>query len=124
MRNRLLVGFLGLVSLSCFANPGFIQHKIINQTNQNFNFILRQTFTMPLLGCSDNIPAHSEKTCSGEFDNNNGIFLFDFFTNNNIQSDIRITSRIRGISNTQTLSLSWTITPKGNDDFDVKVSIQ
>jgi hypothetical protein len=123
MFNRLFACILSLYAVSSFANPGFITHKIINQTNQDFDFILRQSFLPPLFGCAENVPANQQKTCSGEFDNSNGLFVFDFFTNKSIQVDTRITARIRGMSNTQNITLTWTIVNKPNHDFDVNIRI-
>ena len=123
MLKKLFISIVSLFAVASFANPGFITHKIINKTNQNFDFILRQLYLPPIYGCSENIPANSQKTCSGEFDNSNGVFIMEYFKNSNPKIDNYMTLKISGISNTQNLGLTWTIVPKGTDGYDVNISL-
>ena len=121
MLKKLIACLLTLCSFVSFASPAFIQHKIINKTNMDFNFILRQLYHNPIYGCMEHIDANSEKTCSGEFDNSNGFFIFDLFTNTNSKMDMRTTIRTSGITNIQNPSLTWLITLKGQDDINIQV---
>ena len=50
-------------------------------------------------------------------------FFFDLFTNTNNKMDLRTTLRIPGISNLQNLSLTWLITPNGQDDINIQVRL-
>jgi hypothetical protein len=123
MLKKLFVSVLSLFAISVFANPGFITHKIINKTNQDFDFILRQVYMPAIYGCTDHIAASSEKTCSGEFDNSNSLFIIEYFKNSIPKTDNYTTLKISGLANKQTLSLNWTIVPKGTDNFEVKVTL-
>ena len=123
MFKKITAACLCFLSVVSFANPAFISHKIINNTNTNLDIILRQLYTLPLDGCIGTISAHTSKDCSGSFDNAHPFFILNILREQEPQLDDEFTVKSSSISEHQSVFMTWTLEEKEAGKVTLKLQL-
>ena len=112
MLKKIIFSCLSFLSVVSFASTAFISHRIINHTNTNISFILRQIYTLPLDGCIGTLAPHASINCSGTFNNTYPIFFLDILRQQEQHIDHRFTVKSSSISEHQSVFMTWTLEEK------------
>lgn len=119
--NRVLGLFLMMISTTGFADTGYIQHKIINNTPYELYVGVRQQFQYPIQSCLGPIASGAVKECEGSFDKKSSSFVVELIKSTSPAEELRGTASLK-TALYQNVFLTWTL--KLDDKKELSVSIK
>ncbi|NBX85045.1 MAG: hypothetical protein EBQ95_05485 [Gammaproteobacteria bacterium] len=115
--------FLFVLSLSSFADIGYIRHQINNKTPYTIFVNAREAYAYPTEACFGMLASNAQKICDSEYNTDYGVFFLDLIKHEDpAKADLTFNLKIPKIKTPESLTLTWNIGFE-KEDYVVRYSL-
>ena len=124
MLKKLIALSLFALSLTSFADIGYIRHQINNKTPYTVFVNVREPYAYPTEACFGMLPSNAQKICDSEYNTDYGVFFLDLIKHEDpAKADLNFSLRIPKITAPKSLLLTWNIGFE-KEDYVVRYSLK